>query len=176
MSAPEVLRKRDWTEAELIAAGFAFHRARRRVVMARELPASEAPRTIVTAWDTLVAEAGFMICFEITPERHDTLYDYPHWPVNPDHFRGLYAPYDEPGWTPNAVEQHLLALGCRPYTKVGGVWAQRLSAPVLVQSPESPDPVTVPAGAWLCVAAQGASWGSPYSMSEADFAARYEGE
>lgn len=174
MSQPEVLRQRDWNEAELAAAGFAFHPARPRVVMARELPPREAPLTIVTPWDTLVAEAGFMICFETTPEPRAALYDYPHWPVNPEHFRGLYVAWEDPAWVPSPVEQQLLALGCRPYTKIGGVWAKRLAAPALVQSTESPDPVLVPTGAWLCLAAHGAAWGAPYSMSDEDFAARYE--
>ena len=37
-----VLRERNWTEAELVAAGFQYYPCRKRAVMARELPAGAA--------------------------------------------------------------------------------------------------------------------------------------
>jgi hypothetical protein len=60
---PGVLRERNWTEAELVAAGFQYYPCRKRAVMARELPASEAPLAIRTDWDILIAGAGYRICF-----------------------------------------------------------------------------------------------------------------
>jgi len=174
MPEPEVLRQRDWTDDELRAAGFAYLPPRPDwVVMARALPAAEAPLTIVTDWDTLVADAGTMICFDATGPAREHRYDFPHWPVRPDHFRDTYVPVDEANWQPTPTEQRLLALGCRPYRRAVGVWAMRLTEDRLVQSPESPEPVVVPRGAWLLIGAQGATRGVPYSTDEASLRQRY---
>jgi len=174
MSEPEVLRQRDWTEDELRAAGFAYLQPRSDwLVLARELPAAEAPLTIVTGWDTLVAEAGFMICFDAGDAPRAARYGHSLWPVHPNHFRDIYVPYDDPGWQPSAAQRHLLSLGCRPYRRRVGVWATKLTADRLVQSPESPQPVVVPRGSWLCLGAGGATRGVPYSMDETALRQRY---
>ena len=57
MERDSVLRQRNWSEAQLRAGNFRFYRRVRKLVRARELPANEAPLTIKTSWDTLVAEA-----------------------------------------------------------------------------------------------------------------------
>jgi hypothetical protein len=174
MSEPAILAPRNWTDEELRAAGFAYLPPRPDwVVMVRELPASEAPLTIRTAWDTLVAEAGYMICFEAGEGRRPALYDYPHWPVRPDHFRDTYVVHDDPVWQPSPAQEHLLSLGCRPYRRTVGVWALKLTEARRVQSPESPAPVLAPPGAWLCIGAQGATRGVPYSTDETTLRKRY---
>jgi hypothetical protein len=78
-----VLRERNWTEAELVAAGFQYYPCRKRAVMARELPASEAPLTIRTDWDILIAGAGYRICFSAGDTVRQSLYEYPPGPSGP---------------------------------------------------------------------------------------------
>ena len=173
MTEQEVLRQRDWTKEELVAAGFRYYDGRKRVVLARELPECEAPLTVKTAGDTLVAEAGYMICFEAGEAVRKGLYDYAHWPVRRDHFSDLYKAWDEPGWKPTPAQLHLISLGCRPYYRSLGVWAKRVTQETLVQSIESPRPVVVPRGAWICIGAIGSAWGAPYSMDDESFRARY---
>ena len=176
MAQQKVLRQRDWTVEELAEEGFRYYPRRRQVVMARALPAAEAPLTIETEWDTLTAEAGYMICFRAGEAVRDSLYDYEHWPVQPDHFADLYEPWDEPGWEPTPAQQHLMSLGCQPWCNTAGVWAKKLTEATLVQSVESAEPARVPAGAWLCIASEGSAWGAPYSMDDASFEARFEPE
>jgi len=169
----EVLRQRNWTEAELAKAGFRYYACRKRMVMGRELPASEAPLVIRTAWDTLVAQAGYMICFDPGDTVRESLYSYAYWPVRPDHFHDLYKAWDASDWEPTPAQSHLLALGCKPYSRSVGVWAKKLDQATTVQSFESREPVVVPAGAWLCMGGNGSAWGAPYSMSDKAFRARY---
>lgn len=173
MGEPKIWQHRDWTAAELSDNGFRYYECRKRVVMARDLSAEDAPLIIETGWDTLVAEAGFMICFTPGDTVREGLYSYEHWPVQPDYFDDLYEEWDESPQELSPSERHLLSLGCRRYFRKGGVWAKRLCREVCVQSPESPEPVVVPPGAWLCITAQGAAWGAPYSMDEESFSARY---
>ena len=174
MERDSVLRQRNWSEAQLRAGNFRFYRRVRKLVMARELPANEAPLTIKTSWDTLVAEAGCMICFDPGKEMREDLYDYDHWPVRRDHFRDLYSPWDEPDLCPTPARQHLIDLGCSPHYNRGGVWARILSEDTWVESDESTEPVRIPAGARLCIASRGSAWGAPYSMAEEQFRARFE--
>ena len=169
-----LLRERNWTEAELVEAGFRYHLPHKKVVMSRELPPEEAPLVIKTDWDTLIAVAGYMICFESGATIRQKLYDYPHWPVEPGHFAALYRAWEGADWFPTPTEDHLLSLGCAPYYKAVGVWAKKLDQPLLVQSLESLEPVLVPGGTWLCIAAAGAAWGHPYSTTDAAFLARYQ--
>jgi hypothetical protein len=129
---------------------------------------------IKTDWDTLVAGAGYMICFEAGSTLREKLYDYPHWPVEPGHFAALYLAWDQPDWFPTPTENHLMSLGCVPYYKAVGVWAKKLEQPLLVQSLESLEPVLVPADTWLCIGAAGAAWGQPYSTTDAAFLERYQ--
>ncbi|GAB4571633.1 MAG: hypothetical protein Kow0077_08820 [Anaerolineae bacterium] len=166
----DVVRQRTWTEEELQAAGFAYYSRRKELVLARELPAAEAPKQVKTAWDTLVAEAGSMLIYRPdSPEARASLDDYDHWPVDKAIFEQSYAPWDDALPETPAVRQ-LLAAGCRPYYKRAGCWARRLTAPTAVQSLESPEPVVHPSGAWLCIGVEG----EPWVVSDAGFRARYE--
>src|SRR4051794_19808417 len=101
-----VITQRNWTEQELSAEGFCYYPRKKQIVMVRELPASEAPMTIRTQWDTLVATAGYMICYDPGKTIRPTLNDYYHWPVRPDHFKQTYQAWDEPGLSPTA--KHLV--------------------------------------------------------------------
>ena len=42
MKPENVLTQREWTEDELVEAGYRYYKRRRRVVLARELPPEEA--------------------------------------------------------------------------------------------------------------------------------------
>ena len=137
--------------------------------MGRELPASEAPLLIRTAWDTLLAQAGYMICFDAGDTVRESLYSYAHWPVRPDHFHNLYKAWDAPDCEPTPAQSHLLSLGCKPYSRSVLVWAKKLEQATTVQSIESRQPVVVPAGAWLCMGANGSASGAPYSMATKHF-------
>lgn len=169
MGDPDVLRQREWTEEELNAAGFRYYQRRKQVVMARELTAEEAPKIIHAPWATLVAEAGAMIVYNPTYDAQPSIDDYEHWPVQPELFYETYAPWDEPDRTTTPAEMHLLAEGCKPYYKFAGAWARRLTEPAFIQSLESPEPILLPAGAWLCVGTRGEPWG----QNDVQFRARY---
>lgn len=173
MAENDVLREYPWTEQELHNEGFRYYKRWKKVVLARELPEAEAPLTIKSHWDTLIATAGYMICFRSENTVKNNLYDYVHWPVRSDHFIDLYQPWSEQAWNPTPSEQHLLSLGCQPCYHRSGVWAKKLSQPRIVQSVESLNPVEVPTDAWLCIAATGSAWGAPYSMPDEEFATRY---
>ncbi len=166
MSTTRILQQRNWTEAQLRAAGFEYFLKRKLLVMARELTHT---RRIDVSLETLVAQPGDILCFDPGDKRRKSLNDYDHWPVRGDLFQSVYRPWDERNWQPNAAEQHLLKHGCRPYYKVSGVWARRLRRSMLIQSLESPHPVKVPAGYWLCIGSQG----EPYHMSDRKFHERY---
>lgn len=172
MSKKDVLRQRDWTQEELRAAGFKFYKRRKQVVMARELPASEAPKTIKAPWATLLAEAGAMIVYNPAYRAHKNLDDYEHWPVQPDLFAETYAPWDEPFRTSSPAEMHLLRMGCQPYFKTAGAWARQVKKPTLIQSLESPEPIRLPPEAWLCIGTHG----EPWAQEDQQFRIRYEVE
>ncbi len=166
----KVIRQKKWTKEELVARGFQYHNRRKEVVMARELPAEEAPLTIVTPWDTLIAQAGYMICYEVGDVVWPALEDYHHWPVEPRIFRESYVPWDEPDWKPSPAAARLMELGCKPFYKVTGVWAKKLAEATPVQSLESKEPVVIPPGVWLNIGVEG----EPYSVSDHTFSRRYE--
>jgi hypothetical protein len=163
----DVLRQRNWTDAELQSAQFKHYDPRKRLVMAKVLRTS---RTISITMESLLATAGDIICYDPggTQARPNTD-DYDHWPVRKDLFKQNYKPWDEKGWRPNGAEAHLIEHGCRPYYKAAGIWARRLRRGVVVQSLESPEPLLVPPGRWLCIGSQG----EPYHMSDDKFRARY---
>jgi hypothetical protein len=161
-----VLKQRDWTEAELKAANFQYYAVRKRLVMAKML--KEAQDIEITL-EVLSADEGDIICYNPGSVRLEHLEDYDHWPVRRDLFRENYRPWDEAGWLPNPAEEHLLLNGCRPFYKVVGVWAQYLTRALYVQSLESPRPVLVPPGRWLCVGVRG----EPYHMNDEEFHNRY---
>jgi hypothetical protein len=167
-----VIRQQKWNDEELVARGFRYFPRKKQLVMARELPASEAPKTIVTAWDSLVAQAGTMICYEPGDVVWPGLDDYFHWPVEKDIFGKTYRPWDEPNWTPTGAEAHLMSLGCKPYYKYVGVWAKQLTEETVIQSLESPEPVNVPPGAWVSIGVEG----EPYALSDRSFNSRYDAD
>jgi hypothetical protein len=162
----DVLRQRKWTDDELKAAGFTYYEPVKRLVMARLLFES---KDIDIQTETITGKVGDFICFNPGQTYHENPDDYDHWPVRRDIFFKTYKPWNEPDWKPNPAEQHLLSLGCQPYYKHQGVWAQRLRQPRLVQSLESAEPVCIPAGYWLIIGAAG----EPYSTHDADFRERY---
>lgn len=166
----DILKQQRWSEASLRAEGFQRYERRKTVVLARELPAHEAPKRIKTAWDTLVASAGSMICYDVSDGvTHKQRDAYTHWPVDPGIFRKTYRKWDNTPWKPNAAEKHLLELGCKPFYKHAGVWAKKLKYPQWIQTQESIEPVQVPAGGWLTIGVEG----EPTTMTEAEFRKRY---
>jgi hypothetical protein len=166
----DVIQQRDWTETELKRAGFQFYQRKRQVVMARILPESEAPLRIeVGGQETVMVQAGYIICYNAGQTVQTQLNEYEHWPCQPDIFQHTYLPWNDVDWQPNAAERDLLAHGCKPYYKSQGVWAKRLTTPTYVQSIESAAPVLVSPGHWLVIGDQGA----PYHMTDAAFCARY---
>ncbi len=174
MAERNFLGQRNWAQLELLELGFRYYKRPKRVTMVRELPKSEAPLLIKDERGILVAEAGYMICFEAGHIVRAKLYDYPHRPVRNDHFEALYQPWDEADWQPTLSEEHLMLLGCAPYYNDGGVWAKKLDQDTEVQSTESPRPTIVPAGDWLLIGAKGAAWGAPYSADEETFFSVYD--
>jgi hypothetical protein len=161
-----VLRQRAWTEAELRAARFRLYQPRKRLVMARVVRQTQR---IDISLETLVARSGSVICYDPGDTVQPSLDDYEHWPVQRELFLATYTQWDEVPYQPTPPEAHLMRLGCRPYYKHQGVWAMRLRKPIYVQSMESPQPVLVPAGRWLCIGREG----EPYHMSEDSFSERY---
>jgi hypothetical protein len=166
----EVIRQKRWTKQELVDSGFRYYARKKQIVMARMLPPEEAPMTIVTPWDTLVATAGYVICYEPGDVVWPSLEDYPHWPVQPRHFRETYARWSDKTWRPSPTEAHLMKLGCKPFYKFAGVWAKRLNQETMVQTLESPEPVPLPRGVWLAIGIEG----EPYSLADKAFRSRYD--
>ncbi len=166
----EILKQRDWTETELDEAGFQYYDRIKHIVMARVLPEVEAPLTaVLSEFETVEVEAGYVICYEPGQFLRARLNDYPHWPVHPDIFERSYTAWDEPSWHATATEKYLLRSGCKPYYKSEGTWAKEAREPTWVQSLESKQPVLVPAGNWLLVS----PWGEPWYVDAATFYAHY---
>jgi hypothetical protein len=163
----EVLRQRNWTDLELKEAHFKYYEPRKRLVMAKVLRTS---RTISITMESLLATAGDIVCYDPGGKQaRPDLEQYDHWPVRKDLFKQNYKPWDEKGWRPSPAEAHLLENGCRPYYKAVGIWARRLRKAMPVQSLESPEPILVPPGRWLCIGSQG----EPYHMGDEKFRTRY---
>lgn len=164
--AAQILRQQEWTDEELRAQGFQYYETIKRLTMAQVI---RSTKNIEITLETLVAEAGDVMCYRPADQIMESLDEYEHWPVRRDVFVKNYRPWNEPNWQPTASEKHLMSRGCRPYFKAVGVWARRLRHSVMVQSLESPQPVLVPAGRWLCIG----SHGEPYNMNNANFRSRY---
>lgn len=162
--------QRHWTQDELRERGFHFYRRKKTVILARELPIEEAPKVIQVEYDTLVAHAGYIICYDPDDERVQPSIDhYPQRPVEPDTFYKTHKLWDEQ-WTPTPAEIDLLQSGCLAYYKVSGVWAKQVSEPTLLRSNESVDTITVPPGGWILIG----GGGEPYSTNDSEFWERYE--
>ncbi|MFC1960247.1 hypothetical protein ACFLYO_06020 [Chloroflexota bacterium] len=165
-----VIRQRQWTDEELAQAGFTYYNRQKQLVLARKLPAAEAPKIIQASWATLTAEAGMIICYNPkTYAAMSSLDDYDHWPVQPEIFAQDYAPWDDPERTSTPAEIHLIKAGCNPYYKKAGAWARQLTEPTYVQSLESQEPVQYPPGAWLCIGSKG----EPWAQDDNAFRSRY---
>lgn len=167
MAPTDVLRQRKWTDEELKAQGFQYYPPIKRLVMAKLLVET---KNIDVQTETITGKVGDFICYNPGREYRPNPDDYDHWPVRRDIFFKNYKAWDEPAWKPNPAEKHLLSLGCQPYYKHQGVWAQRLRKPRVVQSLESPEPVEIPPGRWLIIGVEG----EPYSTSDEEFRERYE--
>jgi hypothetical protein len=165
-----IIRQRNWTEAELREAGFHYYARQKQVVMARVLPADEAPLRIrLSEQERVAIPAGYMICYQAGQKTRRGLREYEHWPCRADIFVDSYRAWDEPHWKPTPAEADLIARGCEPYYKFQGVWAKRVTQPTSVQSIESEGPVIIPIGNWLAIG----DLGAPYYMDDASFQARY---
>ncbi|CAG0965747.1 hypothetical protein ANAEL_00893 [Anaerolineales bacterium] len=173
MEKDRVLQQRDWSEQEFLENGFRYFERRKYVFLARELPPEEAPLKMYYENDTHIATAGYMICFSAGWRKRKNLYDYPHWPVAPDHFADMYREWDDPNWKPNRGEKHLMSLGCKPYYNAVGVWAKKLRQSQLIQSPEHESPFEVPAGTWLLLGAKGSTKGVSYWNTDKGFKRRF---
>lgn len=165
----QVIQQRAWTEAELKAKGFTYYQRAKQLVMAGRLPESFAPLRIDYGFEFGIAHAGDILIYDPGSEPHPRWRDYTYWSVKPEIFRSTYTVWDEPDWTPNAPQRHLMRLNCRPYYKKVGAWAKRLKMPTLVQSIENPEPIYVPIGFWLLIGDQG----EPWHADDASFHARY---
>ena len=166
---PKVYQQRQWTDDQLQAQGFAYYKPMKQVTLVRQLPAAEAPLTIQTPYDTIVAHAGYFIAYVAGTEMHIHLSQYEPRPIEPHIFEKTYLAWDDPTWKPSATQAHLLALGCKPYYKIVGVWAKHLRQDTYVQSIESSRPALAPVGAWLCVGVSG----EPWSVTDTWFRSRY---
>ncbi len=116
-----------------------------------------------------MADPGDIICYNPGDTVKNNLDEYEHWPVQKDVFKKTYKPWNDPTWRPNLSEAQLMQHGCRPYYKFAGVWALRLPLSIYLQSLESPQPVIVPKGRWLCIGADG----EPYHMTDESLHTRY---
>jgi hypothetical protein len=139
--------------------------------MVRTLPSHEAPKTIVTAQgDKMIATSGYRICYNAGNVVHKSLDSYEQWAVDPVIFSKTYRVWDEPNWTANQAEAHLMALGCQAYYKSEGVWARKLESDVYMQTLENTSPALVTRGRILAIGVDG----EPYSMPEPEFHKRYQ--
>jgi hypothetical protein len=167
MKTTQVLRQRQWTEAELRASKLKYYAPRKQRVMARVL---NIPTEVQATIEILAADKGDVMIYDPdTATRKANIDAYDHWPVNRELFRKTYKPWDDVTWQPSEAEAHLIAHGCRPFYKHTGVWALRLTHSVPIQSLESKEPVQVPPGRWLIIG----SHGEPYHMSDDKFRSRY---
>jgi hypothetical protein len=165
MSAFNVLRQQNWSEDELREKGFHYFEPIKRRVMARLI--TEETKIEVTL-EVLTAGVGDIVIYMPSDEYHENVDEYEHWPVQRDLFRRTYKPWNEK-FIPNKIDQQLIIHGCRPYYKHVGIWALKLPFGIYVQSLESPEPVLVPTGRWLCIGSEG----EPYHMSDENLRARY---
>lgn len=165
-----LIRKQDWSEDELKEKGFSHVPRKKEIIMARVLPASEAPLKIRTNWgEILIAQAGYMICYSSGEDKKANLGDYEHWPVDASIFAKTYKAWDEE-FNPNAAQSHLMQYGCKPFYKAAGVWAKTLEEDIYIQSVEHEKPVLVEKERVLAIGAEG----EPYHMGSETFHDRYD--
>jgi hypothetical protein len=164
------IHKQNWSDDELKRRGFNRYNRKKALVLVRILPAEEAPLQVHTRWgETLIAQAGYMICYTPDEKVMPMLSDYDHWPVEASIFAKTYQKWDQviPN-TPSVL--HLMSQGCRPYYKVAGIWAKQLEEDIYVQSQETEHPVLVEKDRVLAIGVEG----EPYHMGSGTFADRYD--
>lgn len=165
-----IIRKQNRSESQLKRDGFKQYPRKKSIVLARKLPANEAPLTIKTNWgETLIAQAGYMICYDTGDKHLRNISDYDHWPVEPDIFDKTYQAWDEP-FNPTPAQKELIAIGCKPYYKAVGVWAKSLDSSVYIQGMEHDKPILVPEERFLAIGVDG----EPYDMGNETFHDRYD--
>ena len=167
----DVIRQESRSDSQLERDGFKEYPRKKELVMARKLPASEAPLKVKTAWgEILVAQAGYMICYDTGDKYAVKPEDYDHWPVEPQIFEKTYKTWDE-AFAPTKAQEQLMKMGCKPYYKAVGVHAKLLETGVYIQSLEHEKPVLVPEKRVLAIGAEG----EPYHMGDKTFHDRYDG-
>jgi len=165
-----IIHKQNWSDSELKKNGFHHYERKKTLVMARILPANEAPLKIHTRWgETLIAKAGYIICYTPGDKSLSSLEQYDQWPVEPSIFAKTYKRWNQQLQVTPAI-RHLLIKGCRPYYKVAGVWAKPLTEDVYVQSLEDEEPELVKKDHVLAIGIEG----EPYHMGAETFADRYD--
>lgn len=166
-----VFRPGTYSDTQLEAEGFKHYNRKKEPVMARELPADEAPMKIKTRWgETLIAQAGYMICYNPEGDYLSDPKEYNHWPVEKSIFNKTYKGWDE-SFEPTKAQQQLMDAGCEPYYKYVGIWAKSLETGVYIQGLEHKRPILVPEDRVLAVGAEG----EPYHMGDDTFHDRYDG-
>ena len=80
---PQIYQARKWTDRQLVEQGFQYYRPVKRVSMVRPLPDTEAPKTIKTAWDTVVARPGYIIAYVAGDTLKQSLDEYEPRPIEP---------------------------------------------------------------------------------------------
>jgi len=153
-----ILKQREWTDEELVSAGFHYYQRKKQLVMAARLPSDLAPLEIHYPLETVIADAGDVICFDPGDTVRHTLIDYDHWSVKYPIFVRTYRNWDEVAWMPPPQVDFLLERGCKPYYKSQGAWSKQLTEAMWIQSVESPDPIEVPPGMWLMIGTKGEPW------------------
>jgi hypothetical protein len=165
----QVMKQRNWTKDELIAAGFRYYDRRKQLVMAGRLPRAVAPLRIQYNLYEVYAEAGDIICYDPGTVFYPRLRDYEFWSVKPNLFIETYKKWDAPDWQPNQIERFFLKHNCRPYYKFKGVWAKQITNPTYVLSLESREPALLAPKMWLAIGEAGEPWG----LEPESFARRY---
>ena len=153
-----VLRQHPWTDDELVSAGFHYYERKKQLVMAARLPEALAPLQIHYPLETVIAEAGDVICIDPGEVVRSSLLEYDHWSVKYEIFVATYHNWEAAGWQPTVQMRFLMERGCKPYFKMQGAWSKHLDQAMWIQSLESPDPIEVPAGMWLMIGPKGEPW------------------
>ncbi len=167
----DIIRQKTRSNSQLEQDGFKQYPRKKELVMARKLPASEAPLEIKTSrGETLIAQAGYMICYDTDDKFFTKPEDYDHWPVEPLIFQKTYKAWDE-AFAPTKAQQQLAKIGCKPYYKAVGIWAKSLETGIYIQGLEHEKPVLVPEKRVLAIGTEG----EPYHMGDETFHDRYDG-
>lgn len=167
----DIIRQKSLTDSQLEEDGFKQYPRKKELVMARQLDDSEVPLEIKTAWgDILIAQTGYMICYDTDDKFFARPQDYAHWPVEPKIFEKTYKVWDE-ALAPTKAQEQLRKIGCKPYYKAVGIRAKLLEEDVYIQSLEHEKPVLVPKDRVLAIGAEG----EPYHMGDETFHNRYDG-